>query len=57
MELTDGQLIQNTLNGDHDSFAELVRRYQNRVQCTCMAKNWRFSCCRRDYTGYLLTRI
>ena len=31
MELTDKQLIQNTLNGDHDSFAQLVRRYQNRV--------------------------
>ena len=31
MELTDIQLIQRTLNGDQDAFAELVRRYQNRV--------------------------
>lgn len=31
MELTDIQLIQRTLNGDHEAFAELVRRYQNRV--------------------------
>ncbi len=31
MEITDVQLIQNTLNGNQDAFAELVRRYQNRV--------------------------
>ena len=38
MELTDVQLIQNTLNGDQDAFAELVRRYQNRVHALAWRK-------------------
>ena len=38
MELTDVQLIQNTLNGDQDAFSELVRRYQNRVHALAWRK-------------------
>ncbi len=38
MELTDIQLIQNTLNGDQNAFTELVHRYQNRVHALAWRK-------------------